>query len=156
MADFNDIKGAVFNTLGTVAGKTRTLAEKAADKAKDVTRLAKLSLELNSEKDTIQKAYAEIGKLYYETHKNAPDSFFVQLCDEITLASENVARLQIEIDDLKSGIDPRDGKNAGIEVEFEEITPDEAAKTASDDDFVKEAAEQQAPSETPGSEKPAE
>jgi len=76
MADFNDLKGAFLNTLGTVAGKTRDFAEKATDKAKDVARIAKLNMELSAEKDTIQKAYLEIGKLYYETRKNSPDGFF--------------------------------------------------------------------------------
>lgn len=150
MTDFNDIKGAVLNTLGTVAEKTKSIAGKAADKAKDVTKLAKLNLELNSEKDTIQKAYTEIGKLYYETHRNAPDSFFVQLCDEITLASENAARLQVEIEEIKAGIDPRADKADSIEVEFEEVSPEETAETASDDDFVKESScEASGATETP-------
>lgn len=139
MTDFNDIKDAVLVTLGTVAEKTKTLAGKAADKAKDVSKLAKLNIELNAEKDTIQHAYTEIGKLYYETRKNSPDSFFVQLCDEISLASENAAKLQVEIEELKAGIDPRSDKPNDIEVEFEEVTPEEAA--AADDDIKKPACE---------------
>ncbi len=122
MADINEIKGAVLNTIGTVAGMTRDFAEKAADKAKDVARIAKLNMELSSEKDNIQKAYLEIGKLYYETRKDSPDGFFVQLCDEITLASDNVSSILSELEDLKAGvcIKPDD-----IEVEFTEVTVDE-------------------------------
>lgn len=128
MADFTEFKGAVLSALGTAAVVTRDLAGKAADKAKDVTKLAKLSMELNAAKDSLQKTYAEIGKLYYDTRKADPDNFFVQLCDEVTLSNENIARLQVELDELKAGVDIKG--EADIEVEFTETAPDE--------DFVKE------------------
>lgn len=140
MADINELKDVFFNTLGTVAGKTRGFAEKAADKAKDVARIAKLNMELTAEKDTIEKAYLEIGKLYYETHKNAPDGFFVQLCDEIALANDNITKILSELDDLKTNVT---AKGDDIQVEFTEVTEDVAAE----DDFVKE--EPEAPAETP-------
>jgi len=147
MSDFNELKGAFLNTLGTVAGKTRDFVEKAGDKAKDVARIAKLNMELSSEKDTIEKAYLEIGKLYYETRKNAPDGFFVQLCDEITLANDNISKVLSELDDLKAGLGTKSGD---IEVEFTEVTVDDAAeKPVVEEDFVKEAA---APSEKPTAE----
>jgi len=132
MTDFNEIKETVLSTLGTVAGKTRDFAEKAADKAKDVARIAKLNMELSAEKDTIEKAYLEIGKLYYETRKESPDGFFVQLCDEITLANENITKIVGELEDLKSGI-----KSDGIEVEFTDVSEN----TAREEDFVKDEAE---------------
>ena len=140
MADINELKDVFFNTLGTVAGKTRGFAEKAADKAKDVARIAKLNMELTAEKDTIEKAYLEIGKLYYETHKNSPDGFFVQLCDEIALANDNITKILSELDDLKTNVT---AKGDDIQVEFTEVTEDVAAE----DDFVKE--EPEAPAETP-------
>ena len=62
MADINELTGKVLNTLGTVVGKTRTIAGKAADKAKDMARIAKLNVEVGSEKNNIEKAYLEIGK----------------------------------------------------------------------------------------------
>ena len=139
MSDFNELKGAILNTLGTVAGKTRGFAEKAADKAKDVANIAKLNMELSAEKDTIEKAYLEIGKLYYETRKNSPDGFFVQLCDEITLANENIVKILSELDDLKSGLGAKGGD---IEVEFTEVTVDETAeKAVAEEDFVKEGSD---------------
>ncbi len=139
MADINELKGKFLNTLGTVAGKTRGYAEKAADKAKDVARIAKLNMELGAEKDTIEKAYLEIGKLYYETRKNAPDGFFVQLCDEITLANDNITKILSDLDELKAGLSSKD---CDIEVEFTEVTvekPEE--KVATEEDFVKEGSD---------------
>ena len=128
MADFNNLKGAVLSTLGNVAGKTRDFAEKAADKAKDVTKLAKLNLELNSAKEALEKTYAEIGRLYYDTRKNDPDSFFVQLCEEVTSSNENIARLQIELDELKAGVDTKKDEDIVVEI-TEEDAPAEEAKT---------------------------
>lgn len=127
MADINEIKGAVLNTLGTVAEKTRGIADKAVDKAKDVARIAKLNVELNAEKSAIEKAYSEIGKLYYETRKDDPDGFFVQLCDEITLAKENLDKLQKEICDLKTGFGSGKDEEGSIEVEFTEVSEEEFA-----------------------------
>lgn len=138
MADINELKGTLLNTLGTVAEKTRSFAEKAADKAKDVTKIAKLNMEMGAEKDNIQKAYLEIGKLYYEMHKNEPDSFFVQLCDEITLANENLAKLRTELDELKAGLT---AKGIDIEVELTEEAPCTEEAPVLEDDFVQEAQE---------------
>ncbi len=136
MTDFNGLKDTLLTKLGTMALKTRDLAEKATDKAKDVTKLAKLSIDLSSEKETLQKTFAEMGKLYYDTRKNDPDSFFIQLCEEVKSSQNNIARLQMELDELKAGIDPRSGSD--IEVEFTETT-------VTDEDFVKE----EAPTEPP-------
>ncbi len=132
MADYNEIKGNVFSALGTAADITRGLVGKAADKTKDVAKITKLNMELNSEKETVQKAYLEMGKLYYETHKSAPEGFFVQLCDEITLANQHISKLNVEIDGLKAG------KSSDISVEFTEVKDDADTKPASDEDFVKE------------------
>jgi hypothetical protein len=134
MADYSEIKDSVFNALGTAADLTRDLVGKAADKTKDVAKLAKLNMELSSEKETVQKAYLEIGKLYYETHKSAPEGFFVQLCDEITLANQHIGKLNADIDSIKAG------KDGDISVPYTEVSeaPADETKAASDEDFVKE------------------
>lgn len=138
MSDINELKGTLLNTLGSVAEKTRSLAGKAADKAKDVTKIAKLNMEVGAEKDNIQKAYLEIGKLYYEMHKSEPDSFFVQLCDEITLANENLGKLRAELDELKAGLT---AKGIDIEVELAEEAPCTEEAPVLEDDFVQESPE---------------
>ena len=122
MFDFNNIKSKVMDSINKAADTTRDLADKATDKAKDVSRIAKLTLEINSEKEVIRKAYAEIGKLYYETHKDEPEGFFIQLCDEVTLAQENIAAKEAEIAALKAG-DGQDDDDS-ITVEFEEVVAD--------------------------------
>ena len=119
MADFTEIKEKVISTLEMAADSAKELAGKAADKAKSAARIAKLSMEINAEKDTIKKAYLEIGKLYYEMNRDNPDGFFAQLCDEITVANAEIAAKEAEIADLKeNGLGGAD--DADVEVEFTE------------------------------------
>ena len=101
MADINEIRDTVLNSLGTTVVKARKIRDKAATKAKGLTRLAKLSIELSTQKDIMDSAYTEIGRLYYKTRKDSPDNLFIQLCAEITEAEKNLAKLQSEIDALR-------------------------------------------------------
>ena len=120
MADMNELKDKVVGTLGNVADITKTIASAAADKAKAMGRIAKLTMEINGEKDAIRKAYLEIGKLYYETHRGDPDGFFVQLCDEVALANDSIAAKEKEISELKTVVSDFGG-DGDIQVDFEDI-----------------------------------
>ena len=122
MANFDDIKSVVIDTVGTVAEKTRDLAGNVADRAKDVSRVAKLNIEITQEKESVKKAYTELGKLYYETHKEDPDPFCIQLCDEVTMALDSIAAKEAEIAEIKA-------KNAKA-VEEDEDDEDAAADDA--------------------------
>ena len=140
MADFNDFKEKMLVTLGKVADTTKDLAEKTADAAKASGRIAKLSVEIASEKDNMKKTYIEIGKLYYDTHKDDPDGFFIQLCEEVTLTKENIADKEAEIEAIKG-----DKCNEGdIEVEFEEVVSEEESCACSVEDFASGASGEEA------------
>lgn len=117
MANFNEIKEKVMGTLGVVADATKDIANKTADKAKAAARMAKLAVEINGEKDTVKKAYLEIGKLYYELHRDDPDGFFAQLCDEVSIANASIAAKEAEIAELKASGVVAD-EDADIEIEF--------------------------------------
>ena len=149
MADFKELKQKLKETVDTaadlakdiagktavgakdIAGKTfegaKDIAAKTADTTKNIARIAKLNVEIGSEKDTLKKAYAELGKLYYESNRNEPGCFFAQLCDEITLALENIAAKETEIADLKAEI-KGSADDEDIEVEFESIVEEEEAE----------------------------
>ena len=111
MADINDLKSKVLETLGTVADKTKDVAGKAAGKAKAYAKITKLSVEISGEKETIKKAYIEIGKIYYDMHKDDPEGIFSQLCEEITLAICSINDKENEISSLKNSDD--DGCDCG-------------------------------------------
>lgn len=131
--DINELKQKMLAKLGEVSDATKDLAEKAADATKDFAgkaadkakaggRIAKLSMEIASEKENMKKTYLEIGKLYYDTHKDDPDGFFIQLCEEIAIAEKSIAGKEAEIAQLKAS-----GEDDSIEVEFEEVVSGEEA-----------------------------
>ena len=99
MPDFKKRAGALANAA---AGRAKTLASFAAKKTKNVSRIAKLNVDIAGERDIIKRNYSEIGKLYYETHREDPESFFVQLCQEIDLSYESIAGMEAEIVRLKT------------------------------------------------------
>lgn len=98
---------------------TRDLAGKAADKAKAGGRIAKLTMDIAKEKEEMKKTYLEIGKLYYDIHKENPDGFFTQLCEEIALAEKSVAAKEAELEELKASFNAP--AQPDVEVEFEEV-----------------------------------
>ena len=129
--DFNELKNKVLSTLGKGVDSAKDLAGKGVDGAKDLagkgaemvktgSRIAKLNMEISSEKENMKKAFLEIGKLYYDTHKDDPEGFFIQLCDEVAISEKNIADKQVEIDELKAGDAGED-----ISVEFESVVADE-------------------------------
>ena len=146
--DFNNLKDKVLSALGQTAdgakefaGKAgdsvKDLAGKAADKAKAGGRIAKLTMDISTEKETMKKAYLEIGRLYYEAHKDAPEGYFVQLCEEVSLAQQHIADKEDEIAALKAEFNCKDEPD--VSVEFEEIVEQEESSVA---DKIEDAVEE--------------
>ena len=81
--DFNHLKDILSSVVGTVSVKGKEFAEVAVDKTKAAGRVAKASLELTAEKETLKKAYAELGQAYYENCREGAEGVFQQLCEEI-------------------------------------------------------------------------
>ncbi len=135
MADFNALKDKVLSSLNTLADKTKEVAEAVGDKAKDTAAIAKLNLEIAGQKDQIKKAYTELGKLYYETYKDEPNTYFAQLCTEVTASLDRISELEGEIERIKRNLDDA----CDIEVEFESVVSSDEEKACSAEDFVDES-----------------
>ena len=99
--DINEIKDAVLSTLGQVTGCAGGVAEKAVDKAKSGGRIAKLAMDAATAREEVKKTYLEIGKLYYDTHKDDPEGFFIQLFEEVRAAEEDIAAKEAELSALR-------------------------------------------------------
>ena len=130
---------ATRDLAGKAAGATKDFAGKAADKAKAGGRIAKLTVEIAKEKEDMKKTYLEIGKLYYDTHKDNPEGFFLQLCEEIALAEKTVAAKEAELEELKAGFNAPEQPD--VEVEFEEVVGEAEAEAEGCCCAAEEAAE---------------
>ena len=144
MSGFNDFmdKAGVF--AAKAAGKAKDLASVAAEKTKQVSRAAKLNMDISAKRDTIKKAYGELGRLYYEAHGTAPEEPFAQICQEIDLASAAIAGMEEELARLREEMGPDEtaqdadfasvvdatAADADVEVEITVDTPEEPAAPA--------------------------
>ena len=160
--DINELKDKILAVLNQATdgakdlydqagGSVRGLADKAADTAKAGTRIAKLAMEIASEKEGLKKTYQEIGRLYYETAKDAPDGFFIQLFEEARLAEQSVAEKEKELSALKSGFQKSE---PDVVVDFEEIVDKAEAEVEApaEEAPVEEAPVEETPAEEPKTE----
>ena len=122
MADFKNIISGTFNNL---VGKVKEVAEtvevketvkgiyeqsssavkgiyeQGSSKVKAYGHIAKLSLELTSDKDQLKKLYTEIGRLYFEETQE-PDAFFAPLFEEARAVAERIKDKEYFIEVLKT------------------------------------------------------
>ncbi len=72
-----------------------------SQKAKNTTESTSLTNKQRKERRNIQNSYTEIGKLYYELHKDAPDPEFAELVNSILASEEQIEALQSQIDAVR-------------------------------------------------------
>lgn len=113
--DINEVKDVVLSTLGQAvdgakgfAGKAaegaKTVAGTVADKAKSGGSIVRLSMDAATARENLKKVYLEIGKLYYELHKDAPDETFAQLFEEVRQTEELIVAKEAELSGHKDNI----------------------------------------------------
>lgn len=123
---------------GAVADKSVLFAKKAADKAVVYAKITKINAELVSEKDKLKKAYQEIGKIYYDLHKDAPDAEFVNAIEDLENVKKVIKEKKSEIETLKS-----ENSDVDVNVDIDDIIDVEAepveADVVAEDDSVETA-----------------
>ena len=139
--DMSELRDKALASIDKVMDGGKDLAGKAADRAKALTRLAKLRTEISTEKENLRKTYLEMGKLYYDVHKDDPEGFFIQLCDEVALSEKNIADKEALMESLRSGFAPAEG-GPEVEVDFESIVSDEESAAASSIDEAENTVEE--------------
>ena len=121
--------GKIKETLATIREKGSAAASKAADKTKDAARMARLTMELNTEKENLKKAYLELGKAFYEEQRSSAEGLAAQLCEEVAAVTGRIESIQSELDGLKESFKPAeepgfedvvDGEEPDVTVEITE------------------------------------
>ena len=88
--------------LGQLRDKAPEVAGTAVDKAKDAAKLAKLTMDMNAEKEALKKAYLELGKAYFEGKHDDAEGLLGQLVGEADAVKGRLDALQKEIEELKN------------------------------------------------------
>lgn len=141
MADYKDIiSGTINSIVGKVkevaeSGAVRDIYENGASRAKSYGRIAKLALELNGENEELKRVYTEIGRLYYEQAKDAPEGFFAPLFAQAEEICGRISAKEDEINSLKADVAAATGcDEADIDVEIGEFDDFDNIVDATEDD----------------------
>ena len=145
--EINELRDKVLAALGHATGGAKGIADKTvggarnivgsvSDKARAGGRMAKLAMEAATGREELKKTYLEIGKLYYDTHKDDPEGFFVQLFEEVRIAEEGIAAKEAEIAELKDSL--KDVISVEVERDFADVVDETEAEAGG----VREAAEE--------------
>ena len=113
-----------------------------SQKAKDLSETAKLTMDIHAKEDQLQKMYAEIGKKYFEAHKDDTDDEQMVQVKEALIAIENMKKELLELKGAK--VCPR----CGEEVKATDIYCKSCGAKIEEDDIVVDAVVREAPEET--------
>ena len=94
------LAGTVTETLSE-GGVVRTVYENGLNRARRFAQLTKMTADLSREKEELQRVFLEIGQLFYEQAKDAPEGFFVPLFEQVQEIGETLAKKEAEIEALR-------------------------------------------------------
>ena len=129
--------------------ETLTKASKdVGQKAKDLSGVAKLTMDIHTKEEQVQKLYAQIGKLYFESHKDDDPAEYAQIAQikEMLVVIEDMKKDLMELKGTKicpkcgKEIDSKDTfcKGCGAKLADDEIIVDAVVKDVSDEDVTED------------------
>ena len=142
MMDFLNKLGETLASAGKDVGQ----------KAKDLSGAAKLTIDIKSKEDYVQRMYAEIGRQYYEDHKNETEGLYEEMA-LVKEALEVIADMKKELQSLKGektcprcgekvGEDDAYCRSCGAKMEEDEIIVDAVTKDVPEEEAGEETTEE--------------
>ena len=106
--------------------------EKGLSRARSFGSATRQTLELNRDHTELDRVFAEIGKLFYEQNRKAPEGFFAPLFEQVEKLRETIGVKEAELENYRAQFAPGtentpDGRSEGAEkldsdiAEFEAI-----------------------------------
>ncbi len=148
--NFEDFKKKAKVTMATIADKSVELYKAAEEKTRLLAQKARLKTEVALERGNIRRLYREIGEIYYEIHKDAPEEALAQDCAEVTASYEVIADKLEQIEQLRAKL----CFGPDVELIYDDIVPediDEAEAAAGDKVYNEPTAETEPDPEAPTS-----
>ena len=100
MSAWDDLKGSLF-----AAGRD------VSQKAKEVSEVAKLKMDIHTKEDFVEKQYAILGRAYYEANKDNASEKDAEAFRVITEAIEEINRMNQQVLDIQGVVQcPNCGK----------------------------------------------
>ena len=128
MADYKDILNGTFGRLADKVKETASstgvldVYAQGAGRAKAFGQMTRLTLELNGEHEELQRIYAEIGRLYYEQAKDAPEGFFAPLFEQADRVTGSIRAKRAKIDELKEHYGVTEQSDINVEIgDFDDV-----------------------------------
>ena len=90
MSAWDDLKGSLF-----AAGRD------VSQKAKEVSEVAKLKMDIHTKEDFVEKQYAILGRAYYEANKDNVDEKYAEQFRVIEEAIEEIHRMSQQVLDIQ-------------------------------------------------------
>jgi hypothetical protein len=128
-----EILGALVNKAKNAVESSgvKEVYQQGADRAKAYSRIARLTLSMNSQADELKKVYTEIGKLYFEQNRQRPEGLFAPLFAQAETLMNDVKAKEQEVQELKTAL----SAEKDIEVEItEDIDDFEAVVSATENE----------------------
>ena len=128
MADYKELLGGTFGKLADKVKETASstgvldVYAQGASRAKAFGQLTKLTFELNGEHEELQRIYAEIGRLYFEQAKDAPEGFFVPLFEQPDRVTGSIREKRARIDERKENYGVSGKDDIDVEIgDFDDV-----------------------------------
>ena len=78
-----------------------SVSKDATQKAKDISELARIRMEIRSKQDYLNKLFLEIGKIYYDAHKDDEEKEFKEQMLLVKDAQEVIEELKQQLGQIK-------------------------------------------------------
>lgn len=119
MADYKELFGSLVNKAKDVMESTGVteVYQKGASRTKAYSRIARLTLDTNSQAEELRKVYTEIGRLYFEQARENPEGVFAPLFAQAGKLMDELKAKEEELEELKRSLGA-EAEEKDIEVEI--------------------------------------
>ena len=119
MADYKELFGSLVNKAKDVMESTGVteVYQKGASRTKAYSRIARLTLDTNSQAEELRKVYTEIGRLFFEQARENPEGVFAPLFAQAGKLMNELKAKEEELEELKRSLGA-EAEEKDIEVEI--------------------------------------
>jgi len=122
MANFDDFKQKTTEAAEYIAARSINLAKAAAEKTKLIAKISRIKAEIITEKDSVRRAYLELGKLYYMNFRDDAAPTLAAACDKISASLAEIMIKKAQIEECKAEL--KNSDKSQLNDEPAEVWPD--------------------------------